>query len=99
MLKYTRSDRHLALVVVASGSIYELCVPPQSQASNNAHVTMAVCRSATTSTQRQDCHTSMNTKSRSKKLRIFSVSHCKIYADAMILEFQWARLGRGGISK
>ncbi len=74
-VKYTRSDRHLALAVAASGSIYELCVPPQSQASNNAHVTMAVCRSATTSTQRQDCHTSMNTKSRSKKLRIFSVSH------------------------
>jgi hypothetical protein len=40
----------------------------------------------------------MNTVSE-QEVRIFSVSHCKIYADAMILEFQSARLGRGGISK
>jgi hypothetical protein len=39
----------------------------------------------------------MNTESQSKKLRIFLAGHCKIYVDGMILEFQSARLGRGGI--
>ena len=69
----------------------------QSQGSSNPRATMAVCRSATTSIQRQGCPISMNTKSQSKKLRIFSVSRCKIYVDGMILEFQSARLETGGI--
>jgi len=69
----------------------------KNQGGDGPGVTMVVCRSATTSTQPLDNHTSMTTKSRSKKLRIFSAGHCKIYADGMILEFQSVRLGRGGI--
>lgn len=61
---------------------------------------MVRCRSGITSIQRLDCHTSMNTTSRSVKLKRSSLALFKIiqeYVGVMILGLRSVRLWKDGI--
>src|SRR5438132_8898952 len=61
---------------------------------------MTACRSAITSItsiQRQGCPTSTNTTFRSRKLKTFSIDHCKTFVGAAIPALQLVKLERDDI--
>lgn len=58
---------------------------------------IVLCRSATTSIQRRDCHTFMTILFRRMKLRTYSVDRYKIYVDVLSLELRSARPERDDI--